>query len=222
MVDPKKPAAPPPLIPRPRTAPPSPGAYRAPAPGPADSLSEASTELHDLGYTPIPSGSSLSPSPPTDPGQPLFETVPAVVASPASTLRLLGAWLVDVAAVLALVAVATRPFGYVGGAPASGTGFVSAVVGLTFVISIAWATAFAFVFKGRSPGRFVMGLRLVDLSGRAPSVSRAVIRGLLSGVSLLLCLAGYWLALVDARSQSLHDKLTRTFVVRLRSAGARD
>lgn len=222
MVDPKKPAAPPPLIPRTRTAPPSPQAYRAPVPAPSDSLSEASTELHDLGYTPIPSGSSLAPAPTTDPGEPLFETAPAIVASPASTIRLLGAWLLDVAVVLALVVVATRPFGHLGGSAAAGTGFVTAVAGLVVVISIGYATVFGFFFKGRSPGRFATGLRVVDVNGRALSAGRALIRGALSGLSLVLCLAGYWLALVDARSQSLHDKLTRTFVVRLRTSKARD
>ena len=45
-------------------------------------------------------------------------------------------------------------------------------------------------------------------------VHRPLIRALFSFVSFGLCLSGFWLALFDRKGQTLHDKLTRTFVVR--------
>jgi uncharacterized RDD family membrane protein YckC len=58
----------------------------------------------------------------------------------------------------------------------------------------------------------------VDDSGAAPGPARALVRAALALVSFALFLAGFWLALFDRRGQTLHDKLTRTFVVRLLGA----
>jgi hypothetical protein len=41
-----------------------------------------------------------------------------------------------------------------------------------------------------------------------------VVRALLSLISAGAFLGGFWLAIFDRRGQTLHDKLTRTFVVR--------
>jgi uncharacterized RDD family membrane protein YckC len=88
-------------------------------------------------------------------------------------------------------------------------GFILAVV-----IALAYAAAFAILLNGRTFGRLLAGIRLVDKSGLPPSPTRAVIRALLSGVSFALFLGGFWLALFDRRGQTLHDKLTSTFLVR--------
>lgn len=87
-----------------------------------------------------------------------------------------------------------------------------AVLGL--VIALAYSAAFAVLLDGRTLGRLVAGIRLVDRSGVAPSPTRAVIRALLSTLSFGLFLGGFWLALFDRRGQTLHDKLTSTFVIR--------
>src|SRR5262249_5874958 len=85
---------------------------------------------------------------------------------------------------------------------------------LAALIALAYSAAFAVLWNGRTFGRLVAGLRLVDRSGLPPSPTRAAIRALLSAVSFLLFLGGFWLALFDRRGQTLHDKLTSTFVVR--------
>jgi uncharacterized RDD family membrane protein YckC len=82
------------------------------------------------------------------------------------------------------------------------------------VIAIAYSAAFAVLMNGRTFGRLMAGIRLVDRTGLPPSPTRAVIRALLAGVSFALFLGGFWLALFDRRGQTLHDKLTSTFVVR--------
>ncbi len=85
---------------------------------------------------------------------------------------------------------------------------------LGVVIALAYSAAFAVLLDGRTFGRLLAGIRLVDKSGLPPSPTRAVIRALLSAVSFALFLGGFWLALFDRRGQTLHDKLTSTFVVR--------
>ncbi len=62
-------------------------------------------------------------------------------------------------------------------------------------------------------GRWLLGLRLVDTHGLAPAPARAIVRALLSVVSFGLFLGGFWMALFDRRGQTLHDKLTSTFVI---------
>jgi len=85
---------------------------------------------------------------------------------------------------------------------------------LGVVIALAYSAAFAVLMNGRTFGRLMAGIRLVDRTGLPPSPTRAVIRALLAGVSFALFLGGFWLALFDRRGQTLHDKLTSTFVVR--------
>jgi len=85
---------------------------------------------------------------------------------------------------------------------------------LATLIALAYSAAFAVLWNGRTLGRLLAGVRLVDSSGLPPSPTRAVVRALLSAVSFALFLGGFWLALFDRRGQTLHDKLTSTFVVR--------
>ena len=87
---------------------------------------------------------------------------------------------------------------------------------LATLIALSYSAAFAVLWNGRTLGRLLAGIRLVDRSGLPPSPTRAVVRAVLSAVSFGLFLGGFWLALFDRRGQTLHDKLTSTFVVRPR------
>ena len=93
-------------------------------------------------------------------------------------------------------------------------GALSPALILGVLLAVVYSTVFAFLWGGRSPGRWLFGIRLVDRRGVAPAPGRAAVRALLGVVSFALCLAGFWLSLFDRRGQTLHDKLTRTFVVR--------
>ncbi len=84
---------------------------------------------------------------------------------------------------------------------------------LTALICLVYSAVFAVVWNGRTPGRRLLGLQLVDGSGLAPTPARASVRALLSAVSFAVFLGGFWLALFDRRGQTLHDKLTSTFIV---------
>ncbi|RKH88179.1 RDD family protein, partial [Corallococcus praedator] len=84
---------------------------------------------------------------------------------------------------------------------------------LVLVLATVYCAVAAFLWNGRTLGRLLLGLRLVDTHGMAPTPGRAIFRALLAGLSFVLFLGGFWMALFDRRGQTLHDKLTSTFVV---------
>jgi uncharacterized RDD family membrane protein YckC len=83
---------------------------------------------------------------------------------------------------------------------------------LGVVLALVYTTYFGIL--GRTPGRMLAGLRLVDRTGFPPSPGRAAFRAVVSLFSFGFFLGGFWLALFDRRGQTLHDKLSSTFVVR--------
>ncbi|WP_233278180.1 RDD family protein [Myxococcus stipitatus] len=84
---------------------------------------------------------------------------------------------------------------------------------LVLLLALVYCAVAAFLWNGRTLGRLLLGLRLVDTHGLAPAPGRAIVRAMLSSVSFVLFLGGFWMALFDRRGQTLHDKLTSTFVV---------
>ena len=150
-------------------------------------------------------------------------TETTVMATPAGLFRRLVAWVVD----LSLISIVAGVF-------LAGAVFVIAPKGLSMmrgllaisvpalllggVLSFVYTTLFAFLFQGKTPGRRLAGIRLVDGTGSIPGPGRALIRAALSLVSFGLFLSGFWLGLFDRRGQTLHDKLSRTFVVRFLDA----
>ncbi|MGV3619182.1 MAG: RDD family protein [Archangium sp.] len=146
-----------------------------------------------------------------------------VRAEPAALWRRMGAWLFDLAFVIALVGgflfVAISVI-----APKNLTLTQQVTLlalpgaALAGVLAFVYTTLFAFLWNGRTPGRRALGIHLVDTTGNAPGPVRALLRAGLSLVSFSLFLSGFWLALFDRHGQTLHDKLTRTFVVRLQDA----
>ncbi|MFL5320514.1 MAG: RDD family protein [Myxococcaceae bacterium] len=153
-----------------------------------------------------------------------------VHAEPASLWRRLLAFAIDSAVVLAFVGlffvVATTIAG-VHAPPTEFRGIDKAMVyihafekvlrqvgALGLLLALLYATAFAVVWNGRTLGRRLLGIRLVDGSGLPPRPVRALLRSLLAVFSFAFFLGGFWLALFDRRGQTLHDKLTGTFVIR--------
>jgi uncharacterized RDD family membrane protein YckC len=70
---------------------------------------------------------------------------------------------------------------------------------------------------GETPGKQLLGLRVIDRWGQAPSAGRSVVRAVLALGSAAFALTGFFLVLFDRRRQALHDKLSGTFVVLRRS-----
>lgn len=88
----------------------------------------------------------------------------------------------------------------------------AALLGL--VLAFVYTALFGFMWGGHTPGRRIAGVRVVDARGRTPHPARALLRALLAIPSFAIVFAGFWMALFDRHGQTLHDKLTQTFVVR--------
>jgi uncharacterized RDD family membrane protein YckC len=69
-------------------------------------------------------------------------------------------------------------------------------------------------YKSATPGKMIMGLKLVDAdSFQTPPTGRLILRLFAYYVSILpLCLGFLWIAF-DKRKQGFHDKIARTVVV---------
>ncbi|MCY1074710.1 RDD family protein [Archangium lansingense] len=150
-------------------------------------------------------------------------------ARPASLWRRLLALTIDTGAIAVVAALYLMLASSVAGVHAPQTGlsgidaFVAQVralqsvllpgAALLLVLSLVYCAVSAFLWNGRTLGRRLLGLRLVDTHGLAPAPGRAIVRAMLATLSFGLFLAGFWMALFDRRGQTLHDKLTSTYVV---------
>ncbi|WP_257452486.1 RDD family protein [Archangium lipolyticum] len=155
--------------------------------------------------------------------------VTEVHARPASLWRRLLAFTIDTGAIGGVAALYLMLASSVAGVQAPQTGlsgldaFVIQVRALQsvlvpgavllLVLSLVYCAVSAFLWNGRTLGRRLLGLRLVDTHGLAPAPGRAIVRAMLASLSFGLFLAGFWMALFDRRGQTLHDKLTSTYVV---------
>lgn len=170
----------------------------------------------------LPAAPEALPSAPPKPGRaPAKITVEGhVKAAPAGLFRRSVSWLVDLivitGVVSALLFVAVTVISPAGGAKLQMLEKVALpAAALTTLIAFVYSALFAFLWQGRTFGRRLVGIHLVDNSGSAPGPVRALFRAMLSVVSFAFFLSGFWLALFDRKGQTLHDKLSRTFVVRL-------
>ncbi|MCP3144278.1 RDD family protein [Pyxidicoccus sp. QH1ED-7-1] len=155
--------------------------------------------------------------------------VAEVRARPASLWRRLLSFSIDTAAIAGVAALYITLASSVTGtkAPEAGLVGLDAFVAwlralhtvllpgffLVLVLALVYCAVAAFLWNGRTLGRLLLGLRLVDTHGLAPAPGRAIVRALLASVSFVFFLGGFWMALFDRRGQTLHDKLTSTFVV---------
>lgn len=102
------------------------------------------------------------------------------------------------------------------GLPPDGTGsFALAYIGAMLLTDMAYFTWFHGA-GGRTPGKMLFGLRVIQASGEPATFGVAFLRWvgyLISG--LLFCLGFLWIAF-DGRKQGWHDKIAATLVVRTR------
>ena len=85
---------------------------------------------------------------------------------------------------------------------------------LTWVLPAAAIVVF-WIYRSATPGKLILGMRIVDAnSGQPLGARQSIARYLAYYVSLLpLGLGMIWIAF-DARKQGFHDKLARTVVLR--------
>jgi uncharacterized RDD family membrane protein YckC len=90
-----------------------------------------------------------------------------------------------------------------------------------FLGFIAWAVSVAYWawighldgLTGQSPGKAIMGIRLVNEKGELIGSGPGIGRKFAHIVDFLICGLGFLLPLVDAKRQTIADKLLQTYVV---------
>ncbi len=90
------------------------------------------------------------------------------------------------------------------------------VFGLVFLFNVMIYFVYYLGFwmlAGQTPGKSLMGLRIVRSDGDRLNLRRAIIRLAGYWLSATLLFLGYLMVLVDARRQALHDKLAGTLVI---------
>jgi uncharacterized RDD family membrane protein YckC len=207
-----------PLDPEPKTRNDRPSSRPKPGPDLAGEVKRLHAEPHEHQTKPRAEAAA---------GGPMVE----VLAHPPPALHRLGAWTIDalvLAAVDAIIAMGVLALGRAPPLP-SGLGvldklavrvhdsgrLVAAIVVLALGLAAAYTTLFAVAWSGRTIGRRLFGLHLVDAHGSPPSPLRALARACCALLSFALFGTGFWLGLFSAKGRTLHDLLCSTFVVRL-------
>jgi len=105
-----------------------------------------------------------------------------------------------------------------------GVPVIQAVVN-TIIASSAWlmalfSTFFGFIYfiffwviAGFTPGKALLGLRVVRTDGRPVNLARAVLRLIAYLIAALPLFLGFIWILFDNRRQGWHDKIARTYVI---------
>lgn len=134
----------------------------------------------------------------------------------ASTGRRLGAWLLD-AALLALITTPLNPALYVDVIPSART-FLPLIVA-AMVLGLVYLAAFDGGTRGATPGKRILGIRVVDAASGGPiGYRRAVVRRLGYVLGGLVLYVGWIWLIFDRRHQAWHDKMADSIVVRRASA----
>jgi uncharacterized RDD family membrane protein YckC len=67
---------------------------------------------------------------------------------------------------------------------------------------------------GRTIGKMIMGIRIIRDDGELIGLREALIRWVGYFISMVFAFLGFVWAIFDAKSQTWHDKLAGTYVVR--------
>ena len=87
--------------------------------------------------------------------------------------------------------------------------YVSSLVSIGYVVYMGYLDG----FTGQTPGKAIMGTRLVDQQGNLIGSGSGIGRKFLHIVDALVCGLGYLLPIVDAKRQTIADKIMSTYVV---------
>lgn len=121
-------------------------------------------------------------------------------------------------ATISLVKVAVRLGEAVAGVPEgqADTLFTVAWVGLPVIVSGLYQTLFV-GWRGQTPGKILLKLKIVRTSGAEVGYGRAFLRWLGRILSFFLFGVGFLMIAFTKERQGLHDKIARTYVIRLGS-----
>lgn len=83
------------------------------------------------------------------------------------------------------------------------------LVGLAYLIYMGYLDG----LTGQTPGKAIMGIRLVNDKGELIGTGAGIGRKFVHIVDSIVCFLGWLLPLVDAKRQTIADKIMTTFVV---------
>jgi uncharacterized RDD family membrane protein YckC len=92
------------------------------------------------------------------------------------------------------------------------TWLVETLLGSGFALVAGAYLVFFWSATGRTPGMHVLGVRVRDRTGKPPSIMRAILRVLVTWVSIVPFFLGYVTVLFDERRRGLPDLVARTEV----------
>lgn len=150
----------------------------------------------------------------------------AVAGHTAGFVSRMAAFVIDLAVInamlLATIVVASSVLNYFnfGGlfrTANSPTWLAQVVVGtisaIGFLITYFGYPVFFWVLIGQTPGKLLLGLRVVQTDGQLLSVRRGLLRALAYWLSALPLFLGFAWIIIDDQRQGWHDKLGRTYVI---------
>ncbi|HIH42475.1 TPA: RDD family protein [Candidatus Woesearchaeota archaeon] len=93
-----------------------------------------------------------------------------------------------------------------------------AIPGINYIIIVVYLAIITYMegIKGGTPGKLVLGLKIVDVQGNLIGIKRAIVRTLGKMLSGSFFGIGYAVILFDRKKQGLHDKIARTYVIYMR------
>jgi uncharacterized RDD family membrane protein YckC len=92
------------------------------------------------------------------------------------------------------------------------------LLGLLYLIILALSVGYHTYFvsrKGATPGKMVMGMKVITVTGEPVSVGRAVGRVFAHALSGMILYIGYIMVAFDVEKRALHDHICGTRVIRL-------
>jgi uncharacterized RDD family membrane protein YckC len=83
---------------------------------------------------------------------------------------------------------------------------------LTYIYSVLYFTFF-WMLTGYTPGKYLLGLRLIRTNGRKLSFLRCLTRAVCYYLSAIFLFMGFVWIIIDRRRQAWHDKIAGTLVI---------
>ena len=117
---------------------------------------------------------------------------------------------------LIIIVVLVSLTGLFNGLPLSGQWVAALLIAFTFLSHFGYFTVFEILWRGQTPGKRMVHIRVVKDSGRTLSASEAILRNLMRIVDQLPALyaVGILSALFTAQNQRLGDLMAGSIVVR--------
>lgn len=129
------------------------------------------------------------------------------------------AYIIDDIIVLVGIVIVSAIFGLSGYATGQVTTEAAFGVlnGIGLIIALVWTFGYFIFFwstRGQTPGKMIMGIKIVSTDGGPVTVGKAILRLIGYAVSGIVIYLGFLWVIWDKDKQGWHDKIARTYVVK--------